>query len=211
MSVLVVPVLFCHSRGLLSGNPERTQRKDWIPVFTGMAKWGTRMTIEGYFQVRMKSEKKEKPKKPIKTERRISSGGVVFRKSNKGIEVALIEVESSKGKVWSLPKGLKEQDENLAKTAHREVREETGLDGRIIGKIDDIHYFYSEKNPEGTKRFFKIVYFFLMAYTGGDVVNHDKEVVDCKWFPIDEAIEIIAYKDEQEILEKAREIIGDAG
>src|SRR3990172_6140713 len=156
----------------------------------------------------MKAKTKDKA---IKTERRISSGGVIFRRSHGGIEVALIEVESSKGKVWSLPKGLKEQGENLARTAHREVREETGLDGRIIGKIDDIHYFYSEKNPEGTKRFFKIVYFFLMEYAGGDVVNHDKEVVDCRWFPIDEAIRIIAYKDEQEILEKAREIIWDAG
>ena len=47
-----------------------------------------------------------------------------------------------------------------------------------------------------------------MEYSGGDVVNHDKEVVDCKWFPIEEAIEIIAYKDEREILEKAREVIG---
>ncbi|MEK7314214.1 MAG: NUDIX hydrolase [Deltaproteobacteria bacterium] len=156
----------------------------------------------------MKAKAKDKT---IKTERQISSGGVVFRRDNGGIEVALIEVESSKGKVWSLPKGLKEEGENLAKTAHREVREETGLDGRIVGKIDDIHYFYSQKNAGGTKRFFKIVYFFLMEYSGGDVVNHDKEVVDCKWFPIEEAIEIIAYKDEREILEKAREVIGDAG
>ncbi|HZX35801.1 MAG TPA: NUDIX hydrolase [Thermodesulfobacteriota bacterium] len=152
----------------------------------------------------MKAKTKDKA---IKTERRISSGGVVFRRSNEAVEVALIEVESSKGKVWSLPKGLKEEGENLARTAHREVREETGLDGRIVGKIDDIHYFYSEKNAEGTKRFFKIVYFFLMEYSGGDVVNHDKEVVDCKWFPIEEAIRAVAYKDEREILEKAREVI----
>ena len=152
----------------------------------------------------MKAKTKDKA---IKTERRISSGGVVFRRSNEAVEVALIEVESAKGKVWSLPKGLKEEGENLARTAHREVREETGLDGRIVGKIDDIHYFYSEKNAEGTKRFFKIVYFFLMEYSGGDVVNHDKEVVDCKWFPIEEAIRAVAYKDEREILEKAREVI----
>src|SRR3972149_6572844 len=156
----------------------------------------------------MKAKTKDKA---IKTERRISSGGVVFRRSNEAVEVALIEVESSKGKVWSLPKGLKEEGENLARTAHREVREETGLDGRIVGKIDDIHYFYSEKSIEGTKRFFKMVYFFLMEYSGGDGVNHDKEVVDCRWFPIEEAIEVIAYKDEQEILEKAREVIGGEG
>ena len=146
-------------------------------------------------------------KKPIKTEKQVSSGGVIFRRTDGTIEVALIEVEGSKGKVWCLPKGLKEEGENLARTAHREVKEETGLDGKILGKIGDIHYFYAHKDEEGTKRFFKIVYFFLMEYTAGDTIYHDKEVLDCKWFPIDEAIGVIAYKDEKEMLKKAKDLL----
>lgn len=141
----------------------------------------------------------------IKNERQLSSGGVIYRKGDNGIEVALISVKD--GTVWCLPKGLVEEGENIARTAHREVKEETGLDGKIIEKIDHVQYFYSHKEKEETVRYFKIVYFFLMEYTGGDVSEHDKEVDDCKWFPIDEAIKKIEYKDERDILKKAKKMI----
>lgn len=142
----------------------------------------------------------------IKNERQISSGGVIYRNVDKGIEVVLIAVKG--GTVWCLPKGLVEEGENIAKTAHREVKEETGLDGKIIKKIDHIQYFYAHKEKDVTIRYFKIVYFFLMEYTGGDVSEHDKEVDDCRWFSINEAIKKIEYEDEREILKKAKEMIG---
>lgn len=142
----------------------------------------------------------------IKNERQLSSGGVIYRNVDKGIQVALIAVKE--GTVWCLPKGLVEEGENIAKTAHREVKEETGLDGKIIKKIDHIEYFYAHKEKDVTIRYFKIVYFFLMEYTGGDVKDHDEEVDDCRWFSINEAIKKIEYEDEREILKKAKEMIG---
>lgn len=141
----------------------------------------------------------------MKTERQISSGGVVFRRWDGHVDIALIAVKE--GKVWSLPKGLVEKGENIARTAHREVKEETGLDGKIIKLIDNIHYFYAHKEEGVTTRYFKIVYFFLMEYTAGDVKDHDSEVTDCRWFPIDEAIEMVEYKDEKGLLLKAREML----
>ena len=143
----------------------------------------------------------------IKNERQLSSGGVIFRRTDKRVEVALISVKG--GMVWCLPKGLVEEGENIARTAHREVKEETGLDGKIIKKIDHIEYFYSHKEKEETIRYFKIVYFFLMEYTGGDVSEHDKEVDDCRWFSINEAIKKIEYEDERKILKKAKKMIGN--
>ncbi len=141
----------------------------------------------------------------IKNEKQLSSGGVIYRKTKEGIEVALVSVKG--GTVWCLPKGLVEEHENIARTAHREVKEETGLDGRIIEKIGHVEYFYSHKEDDITHRIFKIVYFFLMEYTGGDVSGHDDEVVDCQWFQIDEGIKRLEYKDEREILKKAKEMI----
>jgi 8-oxo-dGTP pyrophosphatase MutT (NUDIX family) len=158
----------------------------------------------------MKGPVDTKKTKKIKTERQLSSGGVVFRRSGKAVEVALISVKSGFGqgpRVWCLPKGLVEKGENIARTAHREVKEETGLDGKIIKKINNIHYFYSEKDEKGLRRYFKIVYFFLMEYTSGDTAFHDEEVEDCRWFPLDEAIKIASYKDEKEILRKAGVIL----
>lgn len=137
--------------------------------------------------------------------RQISSGGVIFRKRDSIIEVALISVKG--GKVWALPKGMNEEGENLARTAHREVREETGLDGKILNKIGHIEYFFTIKDETGPKRLFKIVYFFLMEYTSGDTSMHDHEVTDCQWFPVDEAIRLMKYEDEKGILKKAKKMI----
>ncbi len=138
-------------------------------------------------------------------ERQISAGGVIFRKRGELVEVALISVRG--GKVWGLPKGTAEKGENLARTAHREVREETGLDGRIIEKIGHIQYFFTFKEKEEARRIFKIVYFFLMEYTSGSVEDHDDEVDECRWVPIDEAAGMMRFKDEKEIIRKAREMI----
>lgn len=139
------------------------------------------------------------------TDRHISAGGVIFRRVGAGIEVALISVRG--GKVWGLPKGTAEKGENLARTAHREVREETGLDGRIIEKIGHIEYFFTVKEGGPPKRVFKIVYFFLMEYISGDVADHDHEVDECRWVPIGEAIELMRFKDEKDIIAKALSMI----
>lgn len=143
--------------------------------------------------------------KDVKTERRLSAGGVIFRLTDNVPEVALISVKG--GKVWGLPKGAIEPGESMARTAHREVREETGLDGKLIEKIGRIEYFFSFREGEELRRVFKIVYFFLMEYTAGDVSGHDHEVVDCKWFPMDEAIKTLKYEDEKGILKKAKGMI----
>jgi 8-oxo-dGTP diphosphatase len=139
------------------------------------------------------------------TDRHISAGGVIFRRKGADIEVALISVRG--GKVWGLPKGTAEKGENLARTAHREVKEETGLDGRIIEKIGHIEYFYTVKDDGPPRRVFKIVYFFLMEYLSGDVADHDDEVDECRWVPLSEAIELMRFKDEKETLAKARSMI----
>lgn len=145
----------------------------------------------------------------METERQISAGGVVFRKNDGRFEVALISVKG--GKVWGLPKGQAEKGENLARTAHREVKEETGLDGRIIDKIGHIEYFFTFKDEHGPKRYFKIVYFFLMEYAGGSTEDHDHEVDECRWVEINEAIKLMKYEDEKGILRNARKTIKEIG
>ena len=142
-------------------------------------------------------------------ERQISAGGVIFRRTGGMVEIALISTKG--GKVWGLPKGAAEKGENLARTAHREVREETGLEGRIIEKLGHIEYFFTFKDVQGTKRIFKIVYFFLMEYTSGRVEDHDYEVDECRWVPIDEAAGLMRFKDEKDMIEKAKLMIEGLG
>jgi len=143
--------------------------------------------------------------KPATLKTQVSSGGVIFRRYDGSIEVAMVAVKG--GNVWCLPKGLIDKGEVPEKTAIREVAEETGLKGRIIEKLGEITYWYYIKEENIKCR--KTVHFFLMEYEGGNVSNHDWEVDDASWFLIDEALKKASYRGEKEIIEKAREKLID--
>ena len=139
------------------------------------------------------------------TRREISAGGVVYRKTGVDAEVALIQPRDRDA--WALPKGLIEQGETPENAALREVREETGLLGDIIERIDTIKYSYNARWEKPTVRVFKIVTFYLLHSTGGDVSQHDREVDRVEWFPLDYAMTHATYAQEREILRKAKALI----
>ncbi len=130
----------------------------------------------------------------------VSAGGVIFRRNKELIEIAM--VSTKKGSVWCLPKGLIDRGEKPEETAVREVKEETGLNGKIIEKLGEITYWYYLK--EENVRCKKTVHFFLMEFMGGDISEHDWEVDLVLWLPLDEAIKKATYKGEREILKKAK-------
>jgi 8-oxo-dGTP pyrophosphatase MutT (NUDIX family) len=134
----------------------------------------------------------------LEPRRVVSAGGVIYRIINGHFDVALICV----GGIWCLPKGLIEQDERPEETALREVREETGLEGELIMRIDDINYSFVKKT-----KYFKTVHFYLVKQTGGSLAEHDTEVDKAQWFPISEAYQILVYPNERRILEKAEKML----
>ncbi|MBI5188112.1 MAG: NUDIX hydrolase [Nitrospirae bacterium] len=141
--------------------------------------------------------------KPVALKTQVSSGGVIFRRHDTEIEVALVAVKD--GKVWCLPKGIIDKGESPEKTAVREVAEETGLKGKIVAKLGDITYWYYIKEENAKCK--KTVHFFLIEYESGDTLEHDWEVDKASWFPIDEAVKKVRYKGEKVMIEKAREIL----
>lgn len=142
-------------------------------------------------------------KSSYRFKRAFSSGGILFREEAKGPLVALIS--RAGGKIWCLPKGLVEKGETAQETALREVQEETGLTGKIIQKVGDVTYWFVA--PEEKARIFKKVSFFLLQYTGGDPQEHDLEVDEVAWFPIDEAMARLTYANERKLVGKARQIL----
>jgi len=121
------------------------------------------------------------------------------------VEVALIQPHDRRA--WALPKGLIERDEPPEQAAQREAREETGLSGTLVTKIDTIKYSYVAKWEKPTIRVFKIVTFYLLEYTEGDPSQHDREVDRVEWFPIEKAISSATYPQEKTILKKAKQLI----
>jgi 8-oxo-dGTP pyrophosphatase MutT (NUDIX family) len=143
------------------------------------------------------------------TRREISAGCVVYRNSAEGADVILIQPRDRDA--WALPKGMIEPGETARHAATRETRDETGLSGQILGRIDTIRYSYIAKWEAPPTRVFKIVTFYLLRHTGGDPASHDHEVERVEWFPIDDAIRHASYAQEKEILRKAHALIRSSG
>ena len=135
--------------------------------------------------------------------REFSAGGVVVRQMRGRPFVAVVRV---RGDVLALPKGHPEPGESSAEAARREVREETGLETELVEKLGDIRYWYAR----GGERVMKIVSFFLFRYRAGSVENHDHEVEEALWIPLEEAPARLAYKGEREMatiaLERSLEV-----
>jgi len=121
-----------------------------------------------------------------------SAGGVVLRRMEGRVFVAVVRVRDE---ILALPKGHPYGDETPAEAAQREVREETGLETELVEKLGDVRYWY----VRGGKRVSKVVAFFLFRYRSGNVEDHDHEVEEALWIPLEEAPERLAYKSEREM------------
>lgn len=108
------------------------------------------------------------------------------------------------GLTWSLPKGTPDGDETPEETALREVREETGLEVRILASIGDIHYRFMRDG----RRIDKTVHYFLMEATGGDLADHDHEFEDVRWFDLAEAEAMMSFPTERDVLARALPVAG---
>ncbi len=126
-----------------------------------------------------------------------SAGGVVLRNVNNNIEVIICERFSEN--LIALPKGKPDLGEDEKSTALREVREETGVNVKIKGKIKDI--FYSFKN--GDNDINKKVVFYLMEQISGDTSKHDTEFDKVYWEQTGSALKKLTYQGEKDVLEEA--------
>ncbi len=145
----------------------------------------------------------EKPK--ITTLEQISAGGVAFRLGEAETQVAIVAVKPSRR--WQLPKGLIDAGESEEQAAVREVREEAGIDCELLEKIETVEYWYFATNKGVRVRFHKLVHFYLLRYLTGDAENHDHEIDEARFVPIDEAVEMLAFKSEKDVVKKAKSLI----
>lgn len=140
----------------------------------------------------------------IRTYEQVSAGGVVYRGVGTSVEIAVVQIVSEMR--WQLPKGIIDDGETSEEAAIREVREETGIEAELIAPIDTIEYWFTADHDGERRRYHKFVHFFLMKYISGDVADHDDEVVESRWVTIDRALEMLEFKSEREVVQKAAEM-----
>lgn len=143
--------------------------------------------------------------KKFQTFEQVSAGGAAFRFANGIYELAIIAVGTNRR--WQLPKGLIDVGETPETAALREVREETGIETELLTPVEKIEYWYFGDYRGGRVRFHKSVHFYLLAYRGGAVENHDAEVAEARWVRAEDAIAMLAFKGEKTVVEKALKMI----
>ena len=130
----------------------------------------------------------------------ISAGGVVYRKEAELVELLIIEDRYMK---ISLPKGKQEAGETLEQTALREVKEETGIDGKVIEPLEVIHYQYYHPQVGVVN---KEVHYFLIEAVSGSLVPQIEEINNVKWMAPDTAWTFQmkqGYENNHSVMEKA--------
>jgi 8-oxo-dGTP pyrophosphatase MutT (NUDIX family) len=136
-----------------------------------------------------------------RTARATSAGGVVHRRTPDGPEIVLAHRRSPA--LWALPKGTPAGTETLEQTALRETAEESGLVVEIEEPLGPISYAFTR----GSTRYLKTVHFFLMRPVGGDLADHDHEFDDVRWVPLPEALRLMNYPTEREVVARAEQLL----
>ena len=124
-----------------------------------------------------------------------ASGGVVWRRGDRGLEVAL--VHRPKYDDWSFPKGKLDPGECWEEAALREVEEEIGLRCRLGHELPPTAY----ADDKGRS---KVVRYWLMEPLDG-AFSASREVDEMRWLPVAEARALLTYEHDRELL---RELTG---
>ena len=119
-----------------------------------------------------------------------SAGGVVYRQTAHGPEVALIKADGR----WSLPKGGIEKGESPETAALREIAEETGLpinQLRLVRRLPDVSYAFGWRGAVA----FKTVTNYLVELIGDATLAPQlSELEDVRWFRPENARRTVSFR-----------------
>ncbi|MDB5169124.1 MAG: hypothetical protein JWO41_480 [Candidatus Saccharibacteria bacterium] len=132
-------------------------------------------------------------RKPVIDEvvRETTSGGVVFRRNEKGgLEILLIQDAKNR---WTIPKGHVEPGEEPKGTAEREIREETGLqEMRVHSWLGKVNFRYRRAHT----LVLMTMHIYLVEGKGNtDELKGEDWLNDIKWLAATDAVDKIAYDD----------------
>ncbi|MFZ2050759.1 MAG: NUDIX hydrolase [Solirubrobacteraceae bacterium] len=128
----------------------------------------------------------------------VSAGGVVVR-GQEVIAIVPTRRAADGSSVLALPKGHIDEGETPLQAATREVREEAGVVVAHLADLGEVRYWYTRKG----QRIAKAVHFFLFGYVDGDVADHDEEVQEARWMPLQQARQELSYPGEREMVSRA--------
>jgi 8-oxo-dGTP pyrophosphatase MutT (NUDIX family) len=132
--------------------------------------------------------------------REFSAGGVVVR-DGQVIVIVPTRRAADGSRVLALPKGHVDPGEAPIEAAAREVREETGVVGEPVCELGESRYWYRRDGRTIGKR----VAFYLFTYVEGNTEDHDDEVEEVHWMPLEEARDALSHQAERDMVVLAQD------
>ena len=125
-----------------------------------------------------------------------SCGAVVFTRIDG--EIRYVMIESIEG-IFGFPKGHMEEGETEAETAMREIREETGLEVRLLEGFRVMEEYPLPRKKNTLKQ----VVFFAAEYEGQAPVRQESEVSAIRLMDFEEALGCMQYENTRSVLRRA--------
>ncbi len=125
-------------------------------------------------------------------------GAVIFRRDDSKIHWVMVRDIFNR---WTFVKGHKEADESLEEAVTREVMEEVGLPGKIIGLLGQNTYPATTEYGENVLK--EVNYFLFETGEEKITLEEGKGLTDGKWFPMVEVKKLKHYDDTNHIIDVA--------
>jgi N utilization substance protein B len=143
---------------------------------------------------------KDRKDKPVLTEN--LGGAVVFAKEGKEIYLALVHDVFGR---WTLSKGKMEEGEEVEEGTVKRIKDELGLDVKIVEKLGENEYIAYHPEKGKTK---KHVTYFLAESKFQDLVREEKGGLDdARWFRLADILDLNFYNDILPLVTKAINIL----
>jgi 8-oxo-dGTP diphosphatase len=127
-----------------------------------------------------------------------AAGGVLTRRGDNGKPEYLV-IYRKHYDDWSLPKGKLNRRETFRQAAMREIHEETGFRGPVLGRIGSIAY----ETPAGNQ---KVVRYWLVEASKGKF-RQNKEVAAVEWLTGRKARARLTYERDRAVLTRGVEMV----
>lgn len=128
---------------------------------------------------------------------------IIFRINSGRIEYLLLKRLPERNGFWQPVTGGVEEGESRDEALHREIMEETGIEN-LVRVIEDIHYF-EFSDPNLNKE-----YVYGVEVVATEKVMFDgKEHSEYRWCHIQEATQLLHWKENKEALEKLNTILSN--
>ena len=125
----------------------------------------------------------------------VQAGAIAFKIADEGILILCVRAKKTPAD-WIFPKGHIEPGETAEVAARRELEEEAGVSGELVGPAGSLDFQSGDEMVT--------VEYYLIRFT--DEVPR-KETREIRWCEYQEALALLSHRDAAELLKKAWPII----